>query len=94
MYINVSIKIFPHQYVLLIITVFIAFLLNSIELIIILKQLPLIMSVTFLCIYYMYSFILFLVGIYSKISFSGINPIKIVDYIFQFFALKNKKGIK
>mgnify|MGYP002813208858 FL=1 len=52
------------------------------------------MSVTFLCIDYMYSFILFLVGIYSKSSFSGINPIKIVDFIFQFFALKNKKGIK
>lgn len=40
MYINVSIKIFPHQYVLLLITVFIAFLLNSIELVILLKQLP------------------------------------------------------
>ena len=73
---------------------FIAFLLNSIELVILLKQLPLKISVTFLCIYYMYSFIFFLVRIYSKSSFSGINPIKIVDFIFQFFALKNKKGIK
>lgn len=91
MYINVSIKNFPHQYVLLLITVFIAFLLNSIELIILLKRLPLKMSATFMCIYYMYSFIFFLVGIYSKSLFSGINPTEIVEFIFQFFALKNKK---
>ena len=73
---------------------FIAFLLKSIELVILLKQLLKKISATFLCIYYMYSFIFLLVGIYSKSSFSGINPIKIVDFIFQFFALKNKKGIK
>ena len=52
------------------------------------------MSATFLCIYYMYSFIFFLLGIYSKSLFLGINPIKAVDFIFQFFALKNEKGIK
>ena len=71
-----------------------AFLLNSIELIILLIPLSLKMSATFLCIYYMYSFIFFIVIIYSKSLFSGINPIKIVDFIFQFFAIKNKKGIK
>ena len=43
---------------------------------------------------YMYSFIFFLVSIYSKSSLLGIIPIELGDYIFQFFALKNKKGIK
>lgn len=75
-------------------TVFIAFLLNFIELLILFKQLPLKMSATFLCIYSMYSFIFFMVRIYSKSSFPGIYPIKIVDFIFQFFPLKTKKGIK
>ena len=51
------------------------------------------MPPTFLCIYSMYSFIFFLVGIYSKSLISGINPIKTVDFIFHFFGLKKKNGI-
>lgn len=94
MCIIVSIIFSPIQNFLHLITILMALLLNSIELIILLKQLPLKMSVTFLCIYYMYSFIFFSVGIYSKNLFLGINPIKIVDFIFRFFDLKNKKGIK
>ena len=49
---------------------------------------------TFMCIYYIYSFIFLLVRIYRKSSLLGIFPIKLGDYIFQFFVLKNKKGIK